>query len=115
MRRELASGGIDLPSAETSVLFAARSVHLAERVHLICHHLPSASEPCSLKLHFCILCWTRQRRLGLGVDINAQGSRELKVHRGLKFVGRWDGEELMQVSDGRQYIVRFPGLTLTQR
>ncbi len=54
------------------------------------------------------MCWTRQRKLGQGLQINAQGSRGLKVHEGVKFVGRWNGENLMQVSDGKQYVVKFP-------
>jgi hypothetical protein len=108
MRRELPAGGVDLPSEETSVLFAARAVRLAERIRTICPrgstHLRSLGIQASI-LH---QCWAQQRNLReSGLD-KVRHLKELRITTGTKFLERLDGCRSIEASDGNRYTVRFP-------
>jgi hypothetical protein len=109
MRRELLAGGVDLPSEETSVLFAARSIYFARRVLSLCKRRPPDGV-LTLAIQASILhqCWARQRKLRESAIVYARPSGELRTNRGTKFIRRLDCENLVEASDGQQYLVRFP-------
>jgi hypothetical protein len=60
MRSNLPDGRIDLPSEETCVSFAAKSVSVAEHVRQICGHLPRSLRTTLIESAILHQCWKRQ-------------------------------------------------------
>src|SRR5919109_103912 len=109
MKCELPPGGIDLPSEETCVLFAASSVRLAERVRRLCRHLPSRLGALLIQAAILHQCWNRQHQLHNKFKEIAGQARTARVDQAVKFVRRLSRDEyLVQAGDGNEYIVKFP-------
>jgi hypothetical protein len=105
----LASGGVDLPSEETCVLFAAASVQLANRVHRVCGHLPTSLRALLIQAAILHQCWTRE--VGLRVrqrPIAALGPKA-PILDALDLVRKSRSSEYRAVaSDGHRYTIKFP-------
>ena len=109
MKYELPPGGIDLPSEETCVLFAALSVRLAERVRRLCRHLPGRLRTLLIQAAILHQCWNRQLRLQSRFKEVAGRARTVRVDQAVKFVRRLPRDEyLVEAGDGNEYVVKFP-------
>ncbi len=60
MKRDLAGSGVDLPSEEMCVLFAASSVRLADGIQRIYSHVPASVRSMLIQAAILHQCWTRQ-------------------------------------------------------
>jgi len=103
MRRELPVAGLDLPSDETSVLFAARSVDLARQ-----HHLPTAYRHEFIQASLLRQCWLRQKKLRENVKVYYPSFHKLAAYHATKYLGRWNGQCLVQATTDTRYVVEFP-------
>ena len=111
MKSNLASGGIDLPSEETCVSFAAQSVRVAEKVQRISSHLPRSLRTTLIEAAVLHQCWTRQvKTRRRNKQIAGQASQTpipsldalavIERHRANAYT--------VEASDGHRYRVNLP-------
>ncbi len=109
MKREVTVCGIDLPSDEMCVLFAASSVGLADRVHKIYSHVPRSLRTKLIQAAILHRCWTHHvefRRKGSGRDVVSGG---LPVLDALDLSGAsTSADPSVVATDGHNYKIRFP-------
>jgi hypothetical protein len=109
MQRDLVLGGIDLPSEETCVLFAASAVRLAERLRPLCRHLPARLRTLLIQGAILHQCWNRQVTLHIRRKPSSAMVQLLPALEALDFVRKYNNHEhVMECGDGHRYLVRFP-------
>ncbi len=108
MRRELPSGGAELPSDETSVLFAARAVRLAESVRALGCRLKPSAERTFIQASLLHQCWTRQRTMLKDVGCGIIIAGKLQTYHCSEFLRKLGEDSLMKTADGLLYRVKFP-------
>jgi hypothetical protein len=75
MRREIKQGGIDLPTEETSVLFAARAMQLSSRLRGIYRHIHNPLEHKLVQSVIVFQCWELQKQLQNSVSTSHSRER----------------------------------------
>jgi hypothetical protein len=108
MRRELPSGGAELPSEETSVLFAVRAVRFADQVQSFGCRLDPGLEQAVIQASLLHQCWGRQRAILKDVGSSVEITGKLLTYQCVKFIRRTGEDILMKAADGLLYRVKFP-------
>jgi hypothetical protein len=108
MRRELPSGGAELPSEETSVLFAANAVHIADQVQAFGARLDPNLNRTLIQASLLHQCWTRQRAMLKDVECSIVTAGKLQTCHSIEFLRKLGEDTLMRAADGRLYRVKFP-------
>ena len=107
MRREITQGGIDLPTEETSVLFAARAMQLSSRLRGIYRHIHDSLEHKLVQSAIVFQCWELQKQLRLKSPRRrtCRNLRSVDAVRIVGSIGRTGRHLLVLASDGFQYVI----------
>jgi len=109
MKTNLPLGGMDLPSEETCVRFAARSVWIAERVRRICRHFSPSLRATLIQAGLLHQCWARQVKLRTNGGRSAPLVSPLPRVDALAITQRHSaGVYSVECSDEQQYRVILP-------
>jgi len=107
MRRELPRGGVELPNENSSVLFVANSLRIADRIRPLCRHLPIAMRSVLIEAAILHQCWSYQQKLWKGFpSARRPGLRTVEGRRYLRQISD-EGHHVIEAHDGIQYVVRF--------
>jgi hypothetical protein len=112
MRREIAEGGVDLPTEETSIIFAMHALHLRDRIRDVYHHLPTSLEHRLVASAIVYQCWQRQKSLQQEAKWpGIRRSNELQAFDATSYIRPTDmsgRHHLVEASNGLQYVVTVP-------
>jgi hypothetical protein len=109
MRTEIVEGGLNLPSSETSTLFAAKALHLASRIQSIYKHLPAPLKLSLVKAAIVYQCWEWENRIQKQAKWpgarNRGALRSLEGVRYIRKLGEGPDHHLVEANDGSEYVV----------
>src|SRR2546427_13093473 len=93
IKTALPPGGVELPSEETSVLFIAKSLRLADRIRPMCRHFSDRMRCLLIEAAILHQCWSRQRKLQDKVKAGAPyRSAGLPIVVAIRHIRRMKGE-----------------------
>ncbi len=109
IKRELAVSGVDVPSDEMCVLFAASSVRLADRIHEIYSHVPRSLRTRMIQAAILHQCWAHQMKFRQKIGERDGMATGIPALDALDLDGTSTSTEPTVIAaDGHSYRVRFP-------